>query len=198
MNPPTGRFAQLMPVDSDTHYSEPHDLWTSRAPAKFRDRVPRAEFIDGKAEEFWILDGHIPMFHANGHSFVNRAGEKEPYYDSDITAGKPWEEIHPASYDVAARLEFMDHEGVWAQIVYPNVIAFALGTLLQVDHQLASAVVAIYNDAMAEWQAASNGRLYPQAMVPFWDMKQAIRECERVKNDLHLTGIILAGEPNLG
>ncbi|MFT7650632.1 MAG: hypothetical protein ACI8Y4_005406, partial [Candidatus Poriferisodalaceae bacterium] len=28
-------------IDTDTHWSEPYDLWTSRAPAKYRDRVPQ-------------------------------------------------------------------------------------------------------------------------------------------------------------
>jgi hypothetical protein len=27
-------------VDADTHMTERHELWTSRAPERFRDRVP--------------------------------------------------------------------------------------------------------------------------------------------------------------
>ena len=27
-------------IDSDTHVSEPGDLWTSRVPARFKDRAP--------------------------------------------------------------------------------------------------------------------------------------------------------------
>ena len=34
-------------VDADSHWSEPADLFTSRAPAQYRDRVPRVEVIDG-------------------------------------------------------------------------------------------------------------------------------------------------------
>lgn len=26
-------------IDIDTHYTEPRDLWTSRAPAKYKDKV---------------------------------------------------------------------------------------------------------------------------------------------------------------
>ena len=37
----------LMPViDVDTHWTEPPDLWTSRAPAKFRDRALRVHRND--------------------------------------------------------------------------------------------------------------------------------------------------------
>ena len=27
-------------IDIDSHYTEPPDLWTSRAPAKYKDAVP--------------------------------------------------------------------------------------------------------------------------------------------------------------
>src|SRR5436190_957408 len=33
-------------VDADTHLTEVHDLWTSRAPAEYVDRVPRVVPID--------------------------------------------------------------------------------------------------------------------------------------------------------
>ena len=28
-------------IDVDAHISEPHDLWTKRAPAKYKGRLPR-------------------------------------------------------------------------------------------------------------------------------------------------------------
>ena len=42
-------------VDVDTHLVEPHDLWLSRAPAKYRDRVPQVKVIDGVRS--WVIDG---------------------------------------------------------------------------------------------------------------------------------------------
>src|SRR5438046_10688620 len=42
-------------ISADSHVNEPPDLWTSRVPAKFRDRAPRIErFDDGDA---WVLEG---------------------------------------------------------------------------------------------------------------------------------------------
>ena len=37
---------QVRVVDADTHFTEPHDLWTSRAPASLKDRVPHV--TDGR------------------------------------------------------------------------------------------------------------------------------------------------------
>jgi uncharacterized protein len=34
-------------IDADTHLTEPHDMWTKRAPASIRDRVPQVKMLDG-------------------------------------------------------------------------------------------------------------------------------------------------------
>mgnify|MGYP001222926848 CR=1 FL=1 len=51
----TNPFGGRKVVDVDTHLTEPHDLWTSRAPASLKDRVPQVKVIDGKRS--WVLDG---------------------------------------------------------------------------------------------------------------------------------------------
>jgi len=48
---------QVRVVDADTHMTEAHDLWTSRAPAKYRDRVPHVTQVDGAAT--WVVDGAV-------------------------------------------------------------------------------------------------------------------------------------------
>ena len=42
-------------IDADTHLSEPHDLWTRRAPAALRERVPQVKTINGVRT--WVIDG---------------------------------------------------------------------------------------------------------------------------------------------
>src|SRR5215469_12288937 len=188
--------ADLLVIDADSHFSEPYDLWTSRAPAKYREQVPQVR-ADSTGRLRWFL-GDSVLFNAGGASFVNRAGEKVPLSSVDITSGIRWEEIHEASYDAKARLAMLDEMGIWAQVVYPNTLGFAAGALVQqLDRDLSAAIVAMYNDAVAEWQAESDGRLFPQALLPFWDIPAAVKEAERVKA-LGLTGVTMAGEPHLG
>src|SRR3954447_24796078 len=137
MKPATsGPFAGLYPVDADSHFSEPYDLWTKRAPAKYAEAVPQVhEGPDGKLS--WFLDGKR-LFMAGGASFVNREGDKEAFFHFDITVGKSWEDIHLASYDAKARVELMDELGIWAQVVYPNTLGFAASALVQsLDRDLA-------------------------------------------------------------
>ena len=42
-------IADIAIIDVDAHISEPHDLWTSRAPAAYKDRMPRVTEVNGEA-----------------------------------------------------------------------------------------------------------------------------------------------------
>ncbi|ONH28076.1 amidohydrolase family protein [Pseudofrankia asymbiotica] len=183
-------------IDADSHFSEPYDLWTSRAPAKLKDSVPQVR-ADAKGALRWWL-GDTPLFMAGGASFVDKAGNKTPMYKVDITQGMKWEDIHAASYDARARLEVMDQMGIWAQIVYPNTMGFAAYALIQqVDRETGAAIVSIYNDAAAEWQQEGQNRLLPMAVLPFWDIEASVKEAERAAA-MGLRGITMAGNPHLG
>ena len=67
-------FADMFIVDADSHWSEPPDLFTSRAPAEVRDRVPRVEEVDG--EPTWVFDGH-PVGRFSAAGVIGRDGHKE-------------------------------------------------------------------------------------------------------------------------
>ncbi len=190
-------LAGLKLIDTDTHFSEPYDLWTSRAPASLKDRVPRVVRDDAGAL-VWILDGN-PIFRAGGVSYVNKKGDKIPFFGADITEhGNMWDEIHEASYDAKARVRFMDSLGVHAQIVYPNIMGFACGSLVTLpDKDLAFATVRIYNEALSEWAQEAPNRLFPQAIMPFWDIGLCVDEATRCKQELGFHGITMSGEPNL-
>src|SRR4051812_5066984 len=102
-------------IDVDAHITEPADLWTSRAPERWRERVPRVVAgEDGGA--MWSIDG-VLLGRALGASVIKRGRVK--------TAGTEfmrWDpsENDPSAYDMGVRLEVMDEMGVRAQILYPN------------------------------------------------------------------------------
>ena len=107
-------FAGIKVVDVDTHWSEPMDLWTSRAPASLKDLVPQVHMKDGA--RWWYIDGKPfgPTHHA---SAMRKDGEKllgMGFWDLKF------EGVHESSYDIGARLAMMDAAGVHAQIVYPH------------------------------------------------------------------------------
>lgn len=182
-------------IDADTHFTEPFDLWTKRAPAAFRDRMPQVkEGPDGRPK--WVVDGDVVLANAGAGSIVDKDGNKVKFWDTDIMNGITSEEAHAGANEVTARLALMDSQGIYAHIVYPNVAGFGAGRLLRLeDRDLANAVITTYNDAMAEWQAESGDRLLPQALVPFWDIDATVEEIRRCRTELGLRGITMSGEP---
>ncbi len=63
----------LRVIDADTHLTEAHDLWTKRAPAKYAERVPHVQMVDG--EPMWFVDGSEMGF-AGGGGVIDRQGGK--------------------------------------------------------------------------------------------------------------------------
>ena len=77
-------YNNLKVIDTDSHWSEPYDLWTSRAPAKWKDRVPQMEERDGKRR--WWFDGNIPIGLPIASSVIGQDGTKvtgTAFFDMD-------------------------------------------------------------------------------------------------------------------
>jgi len=176
-------------IDADTHVSEWDDLWTSRAPAKFKDRVPQRKQLDGKLS--WVIDGDKFLFYGAPCSSIRKDGSKS--FDFDFLNWK-MEDVHPGAYDVKARIQYMDELGVWAQIAYPNVLGFGGIKASLVDVELRLLSVKIFNDAMAEMQSESGNRILPMALLPWWDVKQSVAEAERCRK-MGLRGVNINSDP---
>jgi predicted TIM-barrel fold metal-dependent hydrolase len=178
-------------IDVDTHLTEPHDLWTARAPRGWEERLPQVTDIDGTA--MWVFDGNV-LGRAGASGVVKRDGTKS--YGSEFTHWT-FDDIHRAAYDVSARLEIMDHLGIWAHIIYPNanIAGFGgQGFSNVADPELRLMAARIYNDAMADLQEESGNRLFPMALVPWWDIDEAVREIARVA-ELGLRGVNTNSDP---
>jgi predicted TIM-barrel fold metal-dependent hydrolase len=189
---------RLRVVDTDTHLTEPHDLWTRRAPTAYRDRVPQVSDVDG--QPFWHVDG-VAMQRASASSVVARDGTRSR---GTGFIGWTFDDAHPAAYDVSARVQLMDDIGVWAQIIYPNAAGFGGQRFGGIgDPVLKNLCATLYNDAMAELQAEGNERLFPMALLPWWDIEASVAEAERAAA-LGLRGVNMtsdpqqAGAPDLG
>lgn len=180
-------------IDADTHYTEPHDMWTSRAPASLRDRLPQVKMIDGRKS--WVIDGdQIIGLGAHPNSAILKEGGK--VRDLARFLELNFDDVHAGSSDVKARLQVMDSAGIYAQIVYPNILGFGGQASAKVDPELRLASTQIYNDAMAEVQQESGDRLFPMALLPWWDVKEAVKECERT-HAMGLRGININSDPHL-
>jgi predicted TIM-barrel fold metal-dependent hydrolase len=196
----TGALEGLKIIDADTHVSERHDLWTSRVAEKYRDLVPHV-VTDDHGTKSWIFAKDELLHSPAGASCVIRKdGTKATLGDWDIQSGTPIDEVSESSWEVGARLEVMDKMGIYAAVTYPNLAGFGANRFAKIpDRSLANMIVSVYNDAMAEFQANSNGRLFPMALVPYWDVEAAAKEAERIAGrGMEMRGITMCSEPQAG
>jgi len=135
----------------------------------------------------------VQISHSTPTSVIRKDGEKSrgvEFFSWEI------EDVHVASYDMRARVEVLDRFGLYAQILYPNVAGFGSQNFMKIeDDDLRLACAQIYNDAMAEIQADSKGRLLPMALMPWWNIDQSVREVERA-TEMGLKGIVMCSDPD--
>ncbi len=177
-------------VDADTHVTEVHDLWTSRATASYRDRVPQVKQVNG--ELAWFIDGDKRMGPAMTACCIRKDGSKS--FGFELVKMKI-ADVFEGAFDIAARLEFMNSAGISAQIAYPNLLGFGNQKSMGVDPDLRLVTTQIFNDSSAELQAASGNRVFPMILLPWWDIEASIREAERC-HKMGLRGVNLNSEPH--
>jgi predicted TIM-barrel fold metal-dependent hydrolase len=178
-------------IDADTHLTEAHDLWTRRAPAAYKDRVPRVEEVDGQPT--WVVDGSVLGF-AGGGGVIDRDEQKFPFSESMVVWGI--DRIHEAAFNPDVRLQVMDACGIHRQVLYPNSIGLGGQGLANAvpDPVLRLLCIEIYNDAAAELQERSARRFLPMPVLPVWDIDECVREVNRIA-DLDLRGVNMTSDP---
>ncbi|MGO8861465.1 MAG: amidohydrolase family protein, partial [Acidimicrobiales bacterium] len=162
----------LRVIDADTHLTEPVDLWTARLPARFRDSGPRVRLHEPTGTWRWVVGDRWCSLVGN----YSMAGWREFPPSCPPTL----EEADPACYDAKARLVHMDANGIYAQVLYPNVIAFEGHAFMALkDEGLKLACVETYNDYQAEFASIAPDRFVALAVLPFWDLGASIAELRR-------------------
>jgi predicted TIM-barrel fold metal-dependent hydrolase len=163
----------------DSHVLEPADLWTQRMPAALGARMPRTEAVDDRSE----------VLHVDGRSFTRRlqwnpeVTEDELRRAGQLARGRePGMRAldlfrPPGAWDVGIRLEDLDHEGIWAEIVYPSL---GLWTGLIKDPVLYREGVKVLNDWLKETFLDVTDRCVPAAEISTLSVEDAVAETIRV------------------
>lgn len=189
-------FLDTLPViDVDAHVVEPRDLWTKRMPSKYGDLVPQVVWDEDADEHRWKI-GDILL---SAETEYATAGWHEHFPAHPPTLA----EADAACFDPTARLNALDATGVFAQVLYPNLIGFdSRSFLAELGPEGATEAVRAYNDFLDEFAATDRSRLIPIGMLPYWDVTATIKELERIAA-LGFPGVLMAallnrfGEKNL-
>ena len=100
-------------ISADSHVIEPPDLWTSRLPAKFRDRAPRHERME--LGDAWVIPGTKPFPFG-----LNQCGGLPPEkYQPLDQSGK---NVRPEANQIPAHAwpRLRVGSGVVAEVMYPS------------------------------------------------------------------------------
>ena len=159
-------------IDADTHLSEPPDLWMSRMSSKkWGDDIPHLVMDERLGMERWVVGGRKLTSVANWA--VAGWPEHPPSHPPSIA------DADPGAFYAPERLERMDEYGIYAQVLYPNLLAFSHHAFTNVSPAFAEACVAAYNDFLLDFASVDPDRFILLQSLPFWDLEASIREIER-------------------
>ncbi|MEI7546479.1 MAG: amidohydrolase family protein [Actinomycetota bacterium] len=180
-------------IDCDAHFTEPADLWTSRAPAHLVEHMPILRTVDGVSA--WYMDGEL--WASVGGNTLHTGADGKAEKVLGVNTVQPFELVDKSAWDVKERLALLDEMGIYAQILYPNGIGFASNHLFAIENpEMRTAVLQIYNDFLCDVQEQSGGRLLPQGVLPVWDMDLTISEITRL-SARGMTGFTLSDKPEM-
>ncbi|WP_018501864.1 amidohydrolase family protein [Parafrankia discariae] len=169
---PLQDYMQIISVDD--HLIEHPRVFADRLPRKFLDAGPRI-VEDEQRRHVWHMEDQV-----------------FPYIGLNAVAGKTPEEFGmeplrfddmiPGCYDPVERVKDMDLDGIQAACCFPSFPGFGGRVFMRAkDPELGLACVRAWNDfSIDEWSASAPDRFVPLALLPLWDLDEAVAELRRV------------------
>jgi len=171
----------------DAHVLEQNSLWQRTMPPEMAARMPRSEKLDDVTE----------MIHVDGRSFKRRMPRNPLVTEADALAiGRPAREVEaareselhfldhisdveraPGAWDVQIRMQDLDHEGIWGEVVYPSI---GLWNGLIRDPVLYREGVKVMNDWLKATFIDVTKRSIPAAEISILSVDDAVAEAKRV------------------
>jgi predicted TIM-barrel fold metal-dependent hydrolase len=181
-----------MIVDGDSHFLEPLDLWEKYIESKYRDKAMR--FIkDRKTGEMiaYEVEGR-KRAEFSPEIFREAVGFEDPKRMADPNFSADYANAPAGALDPAARMKWLDAEGINKQLVYPT---WGLMWEADVDDpEVAAAYCRAYNTWVWEVCQPYSRRLYPVAHISLRDVEEAVKEIRRVAK-LGFKGAFVGSRP---
>jgi predicted TIM-barrel fold metal-dependent hydrolase len=147
-------------ISADSHLMEPLDLWTAHLPPHLRALGPRLE-MRGEAACLMVENTVVRR--------LPRPATSAPESPKGFS---------PAAGDPDARLRELDADGVWGEVIYPNLAFFCCFHIRNPELQIAT--TRLYNDWVADRFLRASERFAPVALVPIVDVAASVEELRRV------------------
>ena len=169
------RMEDMILISVDDHFVEPPTIFDNHTPAAFKGRFPKMVKTEEGADA-WQLEGGKLIRSFGLNAVVGRRPEELGMEPTSL------DQLRSGCYDVHARVDDMNVNGILSSMNFPSFIGMASQNLVELeDKKLATAVVQAWNDwHIDEWCGAYPERFIPLAVVPTWDAQAAAEEIERV------------------
>lgn len=161
-------------VSVDDHVVEPPDMFKNHMPASLLDKAPKMTTMKGNNDS-WEFEGRVvPNFGLNAV-----VGRPRNEYGMEPSS---YSQIREGCFDVKARVDDMNVNGILGSICFPTFPHFAGTWFLDAkDKNLTKLVISAYNDwHIDEWCGAAPGRFIPVCILPLWDIDACVAEAKRI------------------
>ncbi|WP_458683829.1 amidohydrolase family protein [Prescottella equi] len=147
---------------ADSHFLEPDDLWRENLPRRLAELVPRTVKDP---------DGQWETVHIDGMSFRRKLPtmKAQEFIEASMRA--------PGARDVDKRMDDLDQEGIWAELVFPSLGMWS--SSFRTPEVLREAL-RVSNDWAWDTIDKPHPRLVATAQVSTLDIGDAVAELERV------------------
>ncbi|MCB2073580.1 MAG: amidohydrolase [Novosphingobium sp.] len=160
-------------VSVDDHICEPPNMFDNQLSGELLASAPK-NLTDKNGNNYWFYQGHIRGL-IGLNAVVGRPFEE---YGMEPTS---FDQLREGCYDVHARIDDMDVNGIAASMCFGNSIGFDGQTFHKApDKKLALRHMQAWNDwHYDEWCMAYPGRFIPIAILPTWDVDATVAEIDR-------------------
>lgn len=166
---------EMIIISVDDHICEPPGFLDQHLAAKYLPRAPKC-IRDKRGLDIWRFDeSPTPLINVALNAVAGRPKEElgmEP---------NSFDHIRKGCFDVKARIDDMNVNGILASVNFPNTFGFAFDAYQLVqDKKLALALLQAHNDYhLDEWGRQYPNRFIPLCGLPLWDPAEMVREVKR-------------------
>ncbi|MBM3511728.1 MAG: amidohydrolase [Alphaproteobacteria bacterium] len=154
-------MAKRWVVSADSHVVEPDDLFTKALGKKWDvEKLPRIVKSYKGEKGPWLFAGK---------EYILLAGT--------LDVGDDAEMLKKANEDPSIRLQCLDKDGVWAEVLFATTTMLAMRSP---DNLVARDCTRVFNDWMIEYCRQAPHRLYGAAMIHMDDPAWATKELKKV------------------
>ncbi|HEX9505788.1 MAG TPA: amidohydrolase family protein [Acidimicrobiia bacterium] len=174
----------LWTCSGDSHFTEPRELFRENLPSALADRLPRSEKVSDDEE----------IVHIDGESFRRKlpTPPKPSTAKAMIEFREAVRQGGEGHSKGSVRLEHLDDQGVWAEVVYPS-LGLWYGQIK--DAQLVYEAAKVLNDHVHDELIGTSPRFVPTATLPLQSVELSIAEAQRCA-ELGFLAVFLPTEPS--